>query len=211
MTAGATVVSQSWQTLDWFEQRATTVLRTAIAQRDDLNRLGVEFSIEMTADGRGRLERSRPEEDHIVAAAAKIRPLILERDPVYHGKVMNALGFLAQQAPEPEREKIAGLRKAWQTITTQVRWYLIVGDVAGTWQSQRMSDRDIAMNWLYADVIHATAENQKAIAHISEDERLYCGLVLVRDGVVLTMNTRRLIAHLDTSGHLTARSTPGGA
>ena len=204
MEPNASLVTQAWTTLDRFAERAARIMRTSIAQRDDLDTLGSQILIRINRLGpsKSQIRQERPEEEQIVHAAAVLRPLILQGDPVHHGKVMKALGLLAMGATEQWRTHVSNEREAWKQITTVTRWNLQVGATNGEWQTETRSDRAIAMDWLYADVVHADVQRQEAIKHIPEEDRLMAGLLLVRDGVVYTRSSQNLIRALKEAGAL---------
>jgi hypothetical protein len=206
MEPHGSIVTQAWITLDRFGERAARIMRTAIAQRDDLDTLGSQILIQINRLGpsKSQIRRERPDEEQIVHAAVVIRPLILQGDPVYHGKVMKALGLLATDATEQWRTQVTNEREAWRQIMTVARWTLQVGATNGEWQTEMRSDRAIAMDWLYADVVHADVQRQEAIKHIPEEDRLMAGLLLVRDGVVYTRSSQNLIRALKEAGALAA-------
>ena len=210
MEPNGSIVTQAWITLDRFAERATRIMRTGIAKRDDLDTLGnlVHIRVNPLDPSKFQIRHDRPEEAQIVHAAAVLRPLILQGDPVYHGKVMKALGLLAMGATEQWRTLVTNEREAWKQITTRARWDVQVGAANGEWQTETRSDRAIAMDWLYADVVHADAQRQDAIKHIPEEERLMAGLLLVRDGVVYTRSSLNLIRALEEAGSLSPRPDP---
>lgn len=210
MEPNGSIVTRAWITLDLFAERAARIMRTGIAQRDDLDTLGSQVQIRVNPldPSKFQIRRERPEEAQIVHAAAVLRPLIVQRDPVFHGKVMKALGVLAIGATEQWRTLVSNEREAWKQITTCARWDVQVGATNGEWQTKTRSDRATAMDWLYADVVHADVQRQDAIKQIPEEERLMAGLLLVRDGVVYTRSSLNSITALEEARSLTPRPDP---
>ena len=182
-------------------------MRTDIARRPDLDMVGrqIHLRISPDRDSQVQVRRDRPEDAHIVHAAAVLRPLILQGDPVYHGTLFKALGYLTRDATAPWPEHVRNQRRAWHLLTTQSYWSMQVGDVDHGWTTEMRTDRQIAMDWLYADVVHADQAHQDAIRHIPEQDRLLAGTLLVRDGIVLTDSTTKLIGALEAASALTGR------
>ena len=123
-----TQVSEWWVTLGQFLDRAERVLSCELARREDLTTVGTSGKfIASLAEGQPvvwSMERSHPPESDVESAAARLRPLFLQDERVQHGRVTNALGALAQGAPEPQRELVKLLKKAWKQHGTGYRWSL---------------------------------------------------------------------------------------
>jgi hypothetical protein len=202
-----TLVTQSWRTVERFERRAAQIMRTDIAKRPDLDTVGRQIHLRIGPDGAAQVQvrRDRPEDAHIFHAAAVLRPLIIQRDPVYHGTLFKALGYLTRDAPPPWPVHVRNQKRAWQLLTTQSYWSMQIGDVDHGWTTELRTDRQIAMDWLYADVVHADTARQEAIRHIPEEDRLLAGVLLVRDGIVLTDSTTKLINALEAADALSGR------
>ena len=83
MEPNGSIVTRAWITLDLFAERAARIMRTGIAQRDDLDTLGSQVQIRVNPldPAKFQIRRERPEEAQIVHAAAVLRPLIVQRDP----------------------------------------------------------------------------------------------------------------------------------
>jgi hypothetical protein len=98
MTGPASQIGRWWYTLDEFCDRAERVLGSEIARRQDLATVGITVRlIASVVDGAFRyaMEREVPREADVESAAARVRPLFLQDDPVFHGKVTKAIGGLA--------------------------------------------------------------------------------------------------------------------
>lgn len=109
--------------LDEFRDRAERVLSSAIARREDLATVGTSGRIiASVVDGATRyiIERQLPREADIESAAARVCPLLLEQDAVFHGKVMNATSGLAQaRADEQQKATFIALRGAGRSFENE--------------------------------------------------------------------------------------------
>jgi len=104
--------------IDEFMNRAERVLSSEIARREDLATVGTTMRFIGSLSERvtsWRMEREQPREADIESAAARVRPLFLNEDPVFHGKVTTAIGGLVQGAPEEIKQAIKALKKAWRS------------------------------------------------------------------------------------------------
>jgi hypothetical protein len=209
VTGPTTQIGKWWFTLDEFRERAERVLSSAIAQRDDLATVGTTARIiASVVDGATRytIQRRVPRDADIESAATRVRPLFLEQDPVFHGKVMNAISGLAQAGADDEQKAtIRSLRDAWRSFEKSRRWAVGVSKEPSITHGQMRSDREIARDFLYGDLVHADPEARKRLRHISEDERLLAAVVWVADATRLTLATKQLIIDLTDAGVLSPR------
>ena len=198
-----------WFTLGQFMARAERVLSSEVAQREDLATIGTTMRLIASLSKGGAswsMEFGSLPEAEVESAATRVRPMFLESDPVFHGKVMNAMGGLAQGAPQLQQELIKSLRNAWQSHERSYRWAMTSSKAptsmgAEVWRT----DRQIAQDFLYGDLVHADPEARRRLRHISESERLRAAVVWVGDAVRLTQATKQLYVDLRDGGCLTSR------
>jgi hypothetical protein len=197
-----------WFTIDEFLDRAERVLTSEIARNEDLATVGTTFNIIASivdGDVRHRIEYEIPREADIESAATRVRPLYLEQDPVFHGKVINAIGGLAQPAPDEQRALVKMLKKAWKRQEDNYRWSMGASRTPGDRSGQLRTDRQIARDFLYGDLVHADPEARARIRYIPQSERLLAAVVWVADATRLTLATKQLIVDLRDAGSLTPR------
>jgi len=178
--------------------RIYTVVRTA--QRDDLDGLGSEFHLLVTETPTAAMSHTLPNREQIEAAITRIRPLMMPGEPIYYDKFTGALGWLVRSGGAHDRERIARLRGAWQELPSRARWYMDVLNPDTGKHSTLLSDREIAAAWLYGELLHAETSRQQEIVHLPEAQRLFAALALVRDAIVITRNTVRMIDDLQAHG-----------
>jgi hypothetical protein len=209
MAGGAGLVSQWWFTIDEFMDRAERVLSSEIARREDLATVGTTMKlIGSLSEGATswRTERDHPPEAHIESAATRVRPLFLENDSVFHGKVTTAIGGLARGAPEEIKQVIKALKKAWRSDEEGYRWSFGVGGAGVAPEHGRLrTDRQIARDFLYGKLVHADPEARQRLRFVPEDEQLLAAVVWAADATRLTQATKKLIIDLRDGGYFTPR------
>jgi hypothetical protein len=167
----STLASEWWSILDEFLDRAERVLSCELARREDLATVGTsgKFIASLT-EGQPvvwSIERSHPPESDVESAATRVRPLFLKDERVQHGRVTNALGALAAGAPEPQRELVRSLKRAWKQHETGYRWAL--GSTRSGGSGEMRNDRQIARDFLYGHLVHADADARQRLRGIPEE------------------------------------------
>ncbi len=202
-----TQASGWWVTLDQFLDRAERVLSCELARREDLATVGTSGKfIASLAKGQPvvwSMERSHPPESDVESAAARLRPLFLQDERVQYGRVTNALGALAQGAPEPQRELVKLLKKAWEQHETGYRW--AIGSTRSGGSREMRNDRQIARDFLYGDLMHADAAARQRLRGVPQGERLVAATAWAADAIKLTLATKQLVVDLRDGGYLSPR------
>lgn len=198
-----------WFTIDAFSERAARILSSDIARRQDLATMGTQlkFVSSGTSDGRTswRMDREVPPEAETESAFTRIRPIFLQGDPVFHGMVMTAIGGLTREAPSHQKAATRAVRDAWRSFEKSNRWSMGVATEASGLEGAMRTDRQIARDFLYGDLVHAEADAQRRLAGVSREDRLIAAVPWVSDAIHLTEATRRLILDLKDAGVLTPR------
>jgi hypothetical protein len=195
---------EAWDRLRRFQERAAAVAASELAQRVDLATLGSTMKI-LVRVGEPQVEwtREMPSEAVIEQAAARVRPIVLTEDSVYWGKVTSALGYLTKNSSQMSKDLVKAIKEAWTAFDEQRTWAMEVRKIDDpTETSGVLWDRDIAKSWLYGDLVHADPAAQDKIRLISSDDRLWAGLLWVKDAVLLIRATQQTIIDLEDSGEL---------
>lgn len=205
---GTTGPAGWWFLVDQFLDRAARVLDSEIARRDDLATVGTTMKIIASVSAgvtSFQLARERPPVADIESAAARVRPLFARDDAVFHENVTGAIGALAQNAPAETLEVVKTVRKAWQEVEGASRWE-VASSLSPLPDAERSrTDRQIARDFLYGDLVHADPKARQRLIGISPDERLMAAVVWVADATRLTLATKQLIIDLRDGGYLTPR------
>lgn len=189
-------------TLIAFMRRAERIMATSAAQREDLATVGSTMKVLVRVGERQhRIERSHLPVPELLEAAVMIRPVVLQKEPVHLGGVVNAVGFLTQDAPAQVRDLVRAVKRDWPRLLTSERW-VVMAARAGESSGSRLTDAEIAELWFNAHVWHDDQDKQWTLRYISEDECLISATVWVSDRVLVVRALQQMIVDLRQAGHL---------
>jgi hypothetical protein len=105
-----------------------------------------------------------------VNKASRARPLILNSEPIYYEKALNALEQLVGTDKLNEEIDLVWWHGYWRfvidaNLAAQAYWVMT--------PSGTTTDRKLMYSWLYGDVIHAKSPRSPAIRDLSIDQRYY--------------------------------------
>jgi hypothetical protein len=158
--------------------------------------------------GVATVTRHLPPEESVESLAARVRPLILQRDPVHYGKVLNAVGLLLQNNPDAADALlyVKWLRGQWSAINSESdesRAYSIQkGRVDGEGPTSDISDNSLAFAWFYGDVVHADAARRDSARDFNVVDRFEAAVHVVARIAWLTLATLNFIEQLRDAGQL---------
>jgi hypothetical protein len=201
----ADVSDQQMAKIEAFVVRARRIAAHSLAADPqvllDLNR--GELKVVLEPDGTARLCQKYPPEEQLESLAARVRPVMLDKEPVYLPGVLKALGYFLREAPE-HLETCQALRQRWEDVdprSGKLAAYRVEHNrTDGIASTSVASDSELALAWLYGDVIHA--DPQTTVGDISLDERYRSAAhavariaVFVRDvlGFILWLHDERLL------------------
>ncbi len=164
----------------------------------------VKIELDATKD-ETTLVTSLPSEELLESLAARVRPVILQGDPVHHGRVINALGYLLRDVKMPDViDGLASLKQAWKAIDTQsdrvVGYRVEKGLLDGSKPPVSASDNTLALAWFYGDVVHADTERRTSASEFSVTERYEAAAHFVARVVVHALNTLGFTVYVRTRG-----------
>jgi hypothetical protein len=183
--------------LELFILRARRVDTHSLAiDRDELHRLATgNFEVEADPEtGQATLRRSFPAEEVVESAAARVRPFILDRDSIFHGKVTAALGAFAA-GNDLAFAEVAKAKTWWKAIdprSEEVRGYAIQR-VTLNGEEEYVSDNVLAFAWIYGDTIHADEASIARAVPFDVDERFQAAVPLVAGIMIRVIATLRII------------------
>ncbi|KJK35826.1 hypothetical protein UK23_42550 [Lentzea aerocolonigenes] len=128
------------------------------------------FEMNLLVDGTTRLtHRLPPDEEVFESLAARVRPLLLGQESIYHTKVTKALKRLLDAAPDTaaqqHRNELADLKNAWNAAAS--------GDTYSVAQLARSEDPQnvtpasnvlLAEAWMYIDLVHVDPDQTRRAA-----------------------------------------------
>lgn len=133
-----------------------------VAGLKELAAVRFKFVVDDLASGQGRRFAELADEEAIESLAARVRPVILEREPVHWAVVVKALRRLAHlRDDQVVQEELKRLKAAWkESDPSQGKgrfFYLQVGPADGSGLHTTRDDADLALGWVYGDLVHADA------------------------------------------------------
>jgi hypothetical protein len=113
-------------------------------------------------DGVESIHRRLPNEEALESLAARVRPLMLQKDGVHYNAVLNALSSYLSRYDRPhDATWCKELKKDWKTVdlTGGTAGYFLSVTVDGSGEPpSEMTDVGLAGSWFYGDLVHADQE-----------------------------------------------------
>lgn len=190
------------RTINAFIRRAERIARTDAARREDLASVGSTMKILVRMGHRQqRIERTHLPEPELIQAATVIRPVVLKREQVHFGRVVNGIRLLTLDAPSAVTELVVKVKKSWPSMLTAERWIIMVSKI-GEAEQTRLTDVEVAELWFNAYVWHDDQAKQWALRHLSEEECLISASVWVSDRILLVRALQQFIGDLQEADYL---------
>jgi len=181
-----------------FVVRARRVLASPLAQDDEQLARAAQIKLDVR-DGSGFVLEWLPDESALESLAARLRPLLLQRDPVYYGKAFASLGYLVRQSAGAAAE-VKAHRKRWDNVVEGPGTRFYVQQIAADSGRLRRSwrDRELADAWFYGDLIHAD-EGPAGAEAPSLESRFHAAFAFIADVVALLWRALGLVYMLRAS------------
>lgn len=176
-------------TLQKFALRARRIAaHTLAADRERLSamantRLAVNFNLSGHVDVR----RELPDEESFESLVARLRPVLVKRESIHYGKVMDALESILKEDVDycddvdPVRSEVERLCVAWsfhnETTPSLLRYAIQRATKDGTESTPVASDSQLALAWLYGDLVHADVKGKKLDGTLFPIEERYAAAV----------------------------------
>jgi hypothetical protein len=133
-----------------------------------------------------RKQAEYPPEEALESLASRVRPLILNSEPIYYRKVLDALEEVVGSDKLNEEIDLAWWHHYWHEVIdanldAQAYWVAT--------PSGKITDRKLMYAWLYGDVIHAKSPRSPVIRDLDIDHRYYAaapGIARICDRVIYT-------------------------
>ncbi|MFU8854948.1 hypothetical protein ACNAW0_28860 [Micromonospora sp. SL1-18] len=164
------------------------------------------FTLTFEAEsGKAAMTWELPDEESLDSLAARCRPFLLQGDPVYHGKVTNALGFFLRAAPDELREHLQNIRDGWRPLDPADRRTLGYESRAGSLTEafgELVTDKELAYAWLYGDLVHADDSTEDRIRGHDIDSRFQAGALFITNVAVKSIITLNLLRQAQSDGYV---------
>lgn len=196
--------------IEAFIVRARRVEAHSLAQdRDALHNLSVgALQLDVTGDeGDAIVTQELPPEEVMESAAARVRPILLSQEECYLPGVLKAVRHLTagHDGHEAIETWCAAVLAQWKSRTNEhdpgrdVGMQLMVHDTT-TGVGATLNDLELAMAWIYGDVVHHDPQRRSTSALFGLRERFRAGTMLVAYAMVETLVVLDGIRQLITNG-----------
>lgn len=157
------------------------------------------LTLELTRQGASIVQKLPPEEQ-LESLAARVRPLLLQKEPTHNSRVTNALSYFAR-SDDSLREPIHGLKSRWAALrpdSKSLLGYSAQVMASADAEVESMTDLQLAYAWLYGDVVHGDQDRLKQARAFGLDERFRAAILLIANAArytVWTLNTLRNVRY----------------
>ena len=197
------------ETITAFILRARRIEEHSLAQDKErmANWAHGQITLYLRGDGTQEMVQALPEEEAFESLAARVRPILLEQDPVSYKRLLPALKYFLRNLPadSPLRASHAALAVEWDaklgTRPGQDRSYSL--HVTGPGIPEGLppaTDGDLAMGWFYGDLVHADTDRREQMGAFGIRERYRAAVGVVAAAVFLTIGTMKFIRTLEAEG-----------
>lgn len=208
------VQARGLRTLGWFVVRARRVEEhSLLTDTDELVRwASATGRIARVEDGPDMVRWVLPPEEAMDSLAARCRPLVLQRDPVYWGKVLKAIGYYLRDDEDQLRAPFDAFRAKWRVLDQSAPGFLAFqvrsqgpDGVAG----ELVDDKTLAYAWLYSDLVHADSDEEPGeLDRYSINDRYRAGAILIANVAMLAVATLNLLRALVKRGTIPLSEEP---
>ena len=203
------VKSMHQQNLESFVVRARRVREHSLAKDEELLSATGSGTLQYQAapGGHQTLRFVVPDEERVESAAARVRPLVLERDPSFYAKALKALRFLASGSLQSDSVRdLEDLAARWRSTTTRnggrVGYYVSLLSSSDETPPESVTDTQLAWAYIYGDTVHADENELGRTRRFGITQRFRAAARLVCELIQLAMATLALIERIRAQGLL---------
>jgi hypothetical protein len=184
--------AQAEQTLRQFLKRADSVAECEMLKHEDFESFGHVFTLTPVPGTTHDFEvsvRMAPKHE-VEQAIARLRPVVLNDDPIFWAKVLKAISARAVDRDQI-KDEITRWKKAWNAFPPKYMTYMVANTQTG--ESYEGDDADIAIDWIYSELLHAKTEAAERIRLVQDEVKWQTANNFARDGINITLNLARAI------------------
>jgi hypothetical protein len=184
--------AQAAETIRHFLRRADSVAECEMLKHDDFESFGHVFTMNVvvgTNEVRDITVPMAPKHE-VEQAIVRLRPVVLNDDPIFWAKVLKAISARAVDRDHIKNE-ITRWRKAWNAFPPRYMTYMVANTQTG--ESYEGDDADIAIDWIYSELLHAKTEPAERIRLVQDEVKWQTANNFARDGINITLNLARAI------------------
>ncbi|WP_051844176.1 hypothetical protein [Streptomyces sp. NRRL S-813] len=201
------VIARQRANLEQFVLRARRIeAHSLAADWDALVSLASDpHKLRISEDGQTRIRYEFPPEEVVESAAARVRPLLLETDACGYLKSLKALTYLCRSEPR-DKAWLKAARAEWKARTQEgaLGYRVLVGDIV-TGDTADMADQELAMAWIYGDVVHHDTERRQEADPFGLSARFRAAVPLVAWVMVAAIELLTFLRFLQGEGELALR------
>lgn len=157
-------------------------------------------------DGNVTLSQSLPAEEALESLAARVRPLILNDDPVFFDKAINAISTLLHLGGHLDHvDWCKKLKADWKAVNPKngkASYSISWSTQDGSEVPQEITDAALALSWFYGDLVHANSDQQDIGEKFGLTQRYAAAAVRTAQLAILTRDTLGFVRSLADLGVL---------
>lgn len=148
------------------------------------------------------MTRVLPPEEQLESAAARVRPLVLEKEQTHYAKVLAALGYFARGNDE-FTEILRRIRGGWDKTRpdskSHLGSYTQIQNAEGV-ESPMLSDIELAYAYIYGDVVHHDGDRLLRTQMFGVENRYQAAAPIVARLMLLTITLLNLTKKIRDAG-----------
>jgi hypothetical protein len=173
--------------------------------------VNLKLEVTLSEDGTVETRQKLPDEESFESLAARLRPLLLESESIHYEKVLDAIDEVLAESTIPDVEALRlraqQLRDFWshhaKTTLSSIRYTTQARTADGSKTTPQVSDSQLAMAWLYGDLVHVDVQGKKkAGTSFPLKERFAAAVTYFATIALACLHTRDLVSTLVQHGML---------
>lgn len=195
-------VEGDWRPKDATEAREVLRRFVVRARRVNAHSMVQDHSVDRYAEPTVRSDDVLPDQEVFESLAARARPCILEREPIYLGKMFGSIELLlgGRRLPEEDSSLLDVCRNDFQNLLDKDGGHYAIQllDKNGNPESEALSDLLIGDGWLYGDLVHADPKGAKVEAmKFSYHDRFFAATSLFSMLAIVIVRTFEVVTDLN--------------
>ncbi|WP_313811869.1 hypothetical protein [Glutamicibacter sp.] len=204
---------QAENTLGRFFLRARRIAAHSLAvDHSELEALAnPKLSGTLGNDGSIEIRRQLPDEEIFESLASRLRPLLLKTESIHYAKVLEAIETVIKRCEQASTYsdallgKYACLRNDWgqfdEAKPIALRYSTQMAKKDGSDSTPEVSDSQLALAWLYGDLVHVDVRGQKKSGtHLPIKERFLGAVSYFSSVAILCARTMEFVSELADLG-----------
>lgn len=199
------------RTLNRFVLRGRRIAAHSLARDREVLRTLAQMTVagRIRLDGTMEIRRTLPDEELFESLAARVRPVLVKKESVHHGRIIAAIAdsiaSSTVEVPDALQEQVRALAGDWPNFdldgTAVLRFAVQSASAEGSEVSPQVSDTQLAAAWLYGDLVHVDTHGSKSDGLLFPvKERYSAAVTYFAHAALLCLATLDLVLELDRLG-----------